>query len=76
MDVMTLTKQVSLTLDDKLGADGSTIFQMNRTAGGQTVFHFHMHVVPRWENDTLKDPWIEQLAEDEILEEIWKEVVS
>lgn len=76
MDVIALTKQVALTLDKKLGADGSSIFQMNRTEGGQTVFHFHVHVVPRWQNDTLIDPWIEKLADDEILEEMWKEIVS
>lgn len=76
MDVIALTKQVALILDNKLGADGSTIFQMNRTEGGQTVFHFHFHVVPRWKNDALKDPWIEKLADDEILEETWKEIVS
>ena len=75
-DVVNLTKQVALILDDKLGAQGSTIFQMNRKAGGQTVFHFHVHVVPRWENDDVRDPWIEKLAEDEFLEQTWKEIIS
>jgi histidine triad (HIT) family protein len=30
---------------------------MNREAGWQTVFHAHMHVIPRWSNDGLHKPW-------------------
>ena len=35
-------------------ADGLTIFQYNEPAGGQTVFHLHMHIVPRHEGVPLK----------------------
>jgi histidine triad (HIT) family protein len=36
-----------------LGCDGVNIFQSNGPAAGQTVFHFHIHVLPRWSGDGL-----------------------
>jgi histidine triad (HIT) family protein len=33
------------------------LFQANGTAGGQTVFHFHVHVLPRWEDDGMSLSW-------------------
>ena len=35
-------------------ADGLTVFQFNEPAGGQTVFHLHVHVIPRWDGVPLK----------------------
>jgi histidine triad (HIT) family protein len=37
--------------------DGLTLFQTNRHAGWQSEFHFHVHVVPRWEGDALVPTW-------------------
>lgn len=37
-----------------LGADGITIQQFNESAGGQVVFHIHVHVLPRWEGVSLR----------------------
>jgi len=50
-------KKVADLLQQKLGSEGTTIFQMNREAGWQTVFHAHMHVIPRWNGDGLHKPW-------------------
>lgn len=41
-----------------LGADGVTLLNSNGAAAWQTVFHFHMHVIPRYEGDPLKLPWV------------------
>ena len=41
-----------------LGADGVTIMQSNGAAAWQTVFHYHVHVIPRYDGDPLKLPWI------------------
>ena len=62
-------KIVADLLHTQLGSEGTTVFQMSREAGWQTVFHLHMHVIPRWENDGLRKPWdIAPAAESELLE--------
>ncbi|MDG1387907.1 MAG: HIT family protein [Halioglobus sp.] len=38
---------IAHTLRDELQCDGAGIFQLNGAAAGQTVFHYHMHVIPR-----------------------------
>lgn len=40
-----------------LEPDGLTLFQANSKAGWQDVFHFHLHLVPRWMDDDLVKPW-------------------
>jgi histidine triad (HIT) family protein len=40
-----------------LGADGVTIMQSNGAAAWQTVFHYHVHVIPRYNGDPLVLPW-------------------
>src|SRR5687767_1277986 len=42
---------------ERLGADGVNLVNSCGAAAWQTVFHFHMHVVPRYEDDPLKLPW-------------------
>jgi histidine triad (HIT) family protein len=60
-------KKVADLLHSKLNAEGTTIFQMNRESGWQTVFHIHMHVIPRWDGDKLHKPWdIEEADETEL----------
>jgi histidine triad (HIT) family protein len=52
---------------DKLGADGVNIIQNNGAAAWQSVFHYHVHVVPRYEGDPIKLPWTPSPGdEDEI----------
>ena len=41
-----------------LGADGVNLVNAVGAAAWQTVFHFHIHVVPRYEDDPLKLPWV------------------
>jgi histidine triad (HIT) family protein len=40
-----------------LGADGVTVMQSNGAAAWQTVFHYHVHVIPRYQDDPLVLPW-------------------
>jgi histidine triad (HIT) family protein len=49
-------------------ADGVTIQQFNEPAGGQVVFHSHVHVIPRWEGVALK-PHTGERADDAVLAE-------
>jgi histidine triad (HIT) family protein len=48
---------VSRRLRDRLGFDGLNIIQANGAAAWQTVFHYHVHLVPRYEGDDLVMPW-------------------
>lgn len=50
-------RQMAHRLRDALAPDGLNLFQANGAAAFQTVFHFHLHVVPRWHDDALQLPW-------------------
>ena len=43
---------------ERLGADGVNLINSCRAPAWQTVFHFHVHVIPRYVDDPLKLPWI------------------
>jgi histidine triad (HIT) family protein len=43
---------------DRLGADGVNLINSCGASAWQTVFHFHVHVIPRYADDPLKLPWI------------------
>jgi histidine triad (HIT) family protein len=50
-----------------LGADGVNLLNSCRPAAWQTVFHFHIHVIPRYEGDPLRLPWVPEAGDtDEI----------
>ena len=55
-----------------LGADGVTIMQSNGAAAWQTVFHYHVHVIPRYDGDPLVLPWQPQPADPAELVDISK----
>jgi histidine triad (HIT) family protein len=67
-----IAKKVADLLMNKLSSEGTTIFQMNREAGWQTVFHAHMHVIPRWSGDALHKPWDIAPADQNELAELKK----
>lgn len=50
-----------------LGPDGVSVMQFNGDAGGQTVFHLHFHVVPRWADRPMKGHGHAPMAETEAL---------
>ena len=43
---------------ERLGADGVNLLNSCGPAAWQTVFHFHIHVIPRYEGDPLRLPWV------------------
>lgn len=65
--VMVMAKRVAHLLDQRLAPDGLNLTQSNRPAGWQDVFHFHVHVIPRWLNDGLVPPWKSTRPSDEQL---------
>lgn len=52
-----VAKKIAGKMKDALGADGFNLVQNNGEAAGQTVFHFHMHLIPRYENDNAGILW-------------------
>lgn len=50
-------KMVAAKMKNALQADGFNLVQNNGEAAGQTVFHFHMHLIPRYENDQAGILW-------------------
>ena len=56
--VLDVGQQLARTMEDKLGADGVNLLNSCGRAAWQTVFHFHLHVVPRYADDPLELPWI------------------
>jgi histidine triad (HIT) family protein len=50
-------KVMAARVVERLGADGVTIMQSNGRAAWQTVFHYHVHVIPRYQGDPLVLPW-------------------
>lgn len=56
-------QRVALALRDVLQPDGVNVIQNNGAAAGQTVFHYHVHVIPRWEGDNALRLWKPQSAD-------------
>ena len=54
---MILAKKMITKLTDVLGCDGYNLVQNNGPAAGQTVFHFHLHMIPRYEGDNVGMGW-------------------
>ena len=52
-----LAKKLAIHMTDKLGCDGFNIIQNNGEAAGQTVFHFHVHLIPRYKDDGAVLQW-------------------
>lgn len=55
---MVLAKRMVTVMTDALKCDGFNIVQNNGEPAGQTVFHFHMHLIPRYKNDGVGISWI------------------
>ena len=55
--VLVLAKKIVTKLSDILGCEGYNIVQNNGAAAGQSVFHYHMHLIPRYKDDTVDIKW-------------------
>ena len=63
-------KRIAGRLQKAVGADGMNLVQNNGEAAGQTVFHFHMHLIPRYREDHAGILWEPQKTTAEELEEV------
>ena len=55
--VVVTAKGLAQRVRDKLGADGVNLLNSNGSVAWQTVFHFYLHVIPRYDGDPLRLPW-------------------
>ncbi|WP_297981514.1 HIT family protein [uncultured Methanobrevibacter sp.] len=67
---LVVAKKVGTKLYEGLHADGFNVVQNNGECAGQTVFHFHMHLIPRYNDDTVSVKWIPGTLTDEVKEEV------
>ena len=71
---MVLAKKMASKLTEVLNCDGFNIVQNNGEAAGQTVFHFQMHLIPRYKNDGVGIQWKPGTLTDEVKAEILEKV--
>ena len=60
-------KRLAQRMTERLGAEGVNLLNARGPAAWQTVFHFHLHVIPRWHDDPLELPVRPQPADAEEL---------
>ena len=72
--IMIVAKKVATVLKEVLSCDGMNILQNNGETAGQTVFHLHVHLIPRYKNDDVTIHWMAgkegNTLEDTIVEKI------
>jgi histidine triad (HIT) family protein len=51
-------QRLARRVTDRLGADGVNLLNSCGAVAFQTVFHFHVHVIPRYEGDPVRLPWV------------------
>lgn len=67
---MILAKKLASKMTEKLQCDGFNLVQNNGEAAGQTVMHFHLHLIPRYKDDGQKILWKPTSPSGEELKEI------
>ena len=73
-DAMKLAKKLAMHMTDVLKCDGFNLVQNNHEVAGQTVFHFHMHLIPRSKGDEVGLGWKMGELTDEDKEDILSKV--
>lgn len=74
--VMLLAQKMAGTMVEKLHCDGMNLVQNNGEAAGQTVHHFHLHLIPRYLDDGQTINWKPGKPSEEELEAIRKRIVE
>jgi len=70
----TAAKRLAARLKDGLDADGVNLVNACGAAAWQTVFHFHIHVIPRYADDPLQLPAVPQQADPDVLAALAEEL--
>jgi len=68
--LLVLAKRIAVAMKEGLACDGINIIQNNEAVAGQSVFHFHLHIIPRYENDGQNMLWTPRTSDAETLERL------
>ena len=68
------SKRLALRVKERLGCDGVNLLNSCEPAAWQTVFHFHVHVIPRYEDDPLRLPGSPRQPEEGELAQLAEEL--
>ena len=68
--VLPLAAKIGAAMKEKLGCTGFNLVQNNGQSAGQTVFHFHMHIIPRYENGAQMVTWTPGTSSAEELDQV------
>ena len=72
--LFSLATVVARSLKKELNSEGMNIVQNNGIIAGQTVFHFHLHLIPRYTGDTVNVSWVPGEANPDELADLAKRV--
>ncbi len=71
-----LAVKIASAMKEVLGFENMNVLQNNGPVAGQTVNHFHLHLIPRYENDSVNVSWPQMDLTDEQIEEMRKKISS
>lgn len=71
---MLRVQMIAKSVESALSPDGLVVTQFNGAPAGQTVFHLHFHILPRWEDKTLGLHAGSRMADPDELEQIAKKI--
>ncbi|NBB63683.1 HIT domain-containing protein [Pseudomonas sp. ODNR1LW] len=69
-------QRTALAVEKALKPDGLSIMQFNGEAGGQTVFHLHFHIIPRWSDRPLKGHGHAPMADVGVLQRLAQRIAD
>ena len=74
--VLVVARRVAARMAEKLHCDGMNLVQNNGKTAGQTVPHFHLHMIPRYQDDGQQINWVPGECTQEELEAVRREIVG
>lgn len=71
-----VAQKIAVRMKNTLGCDGLNLVQNNGEAAGQTVSHFHVHVIPRYKNDGQNINWVPGSPSQKELEAVCQKITG
>jgi histidine triad (HIT) family protein len=69
-------QRLAKRVPERLGADGVNLLNACGSAAWQTVFHFHIHVIPRYADDPLRLPWVPEPGDSQAIADAAQELAG